>query len=109
MAKTDDRVKFFQDIGELIWHLKSEKIELMPTCFYRSPQEQEILYAQGKSKTLNSRHREWLAMDFVLIRHGLPIWNRDVAYDRAGELWKGMGHTWGGDWESLGDIYHFEF
>jgi len=109
MAKTDDRVSFFQDICELIWHLKSEKIELMPTCFYRTREEQLTLYNQGKSKVLHSKHQDWLAIDFVLVRHGQLIWKDDAAYHRAGELWKGMGHTWGGDWESLGDIYHFEF
>lgn len=109
MAKTDDRVKFFQEISALIIQLESEHIEFMPTCFYRTQAEQAILFAQGKSKTLNSKHQEWLAVDFVLIKFGQLIWKREAGYDRAGEIWKNMGHTWGGDWESLGDIYHFEF
>jgi hypothetical protein len=109
MAKTDDRVKFFQEISALIIQLESEHMEFMPTCFFRTQSEQAVLYAQGKSKTLNSKHTEWLAIDFVLIRYGKPIWGDCREYQKAGELWKSMGHTWGGDWDSLGDIYHFEF
>jgi len=109
MAKTDDRVKFFQEISALIIQLESEHIEFMPTCFFRTQSEQAVLYAQGKSKTLQSKHTEWLAMDLVFVRFGQLVWKPAVEYDKAGELWKSMGHTWGGDWESLGDIYHFEF
>jgi len=109
MAKTDDRVKFFQEISTLIIQLESEHIEFMPTCFYRTQSEQAVLYAQGKSKTLNSKHTEWLAMDLALVNFGQLVWKESPAYKKAGELWKSMGHVWGGDWESLGDIYHFEF
>lgn len=109
MAKTDTRVKFFQEISELINQLRNENIEFMPTCFYRPQSEQAVLFAQGKSKTLNSKHTEWLAIDLVLFQFGGLFWKDCPEYKRAGDLWKSMGHTWGGDWESLGDIYHFEF
>ena len=109
MASTEDRVKFFQDFADLISILKAEKIEMMPTCFYRTQSEQQTLYSQGKSQTLDSKHTQWLAIDLVLVRFGQLVWKADKAYDRAGEIWKSLGHTWGGDWESLHDIYHFEF
>ncbi len=109
MAQTNGRVKFFQEISALIIQLESEHLEFMPTCFYRNQSEQAILFSQGKSKTLNSKHTEWLAIDLVLIKFGVLVWKEDPAYKKAGEFWKSMGHTWGGDWESLGDIYHFEF
>ena len=109
MAKSDDRVKFFQEISALIIQLESEHLEFMPTSFFRTRAEEAIFYAQGKSKTLNSKHTEWLAIDLVLIKFGVLFWKEDPAYKKAGDLWKSMGHTWGGDWESLGDIYHFEF
>lgn len=109
MATTEERVDFFREICVLISVLHAEGIDLMPTCFYRSQAEQQVVFNQGKSKTLNSMHTEWAAMDFVLIKNNQLIWRHDLAYDRAGELWMGMGHTWGGRWESLNDIYHFEF
>lgn len=109
MAQTNDRVKFFQEISALIIQLESEHLEFMPTCFYRTSGEQITLYNQGKSKVLDSKHQHWLAIDLVLIKFGQLVWKDSPEYKRAGELWKSMGHTWGGDWESLGDIYHFEF
>ncbi len=109
MAPTNDRVKFFQEISELISHFKVAGVDFMATCFYRTQCEQAVLFAQGKSKTLQSKHTEWLAIDFVLVRYGQLIWKEDPEYKKMGEFWKSMGHTWGGDWESLGDIYHFEF
>lgn len=109
MATNGERVDFFRDICTLIEMLRAENIELMPTCFYRTQREQEVLFAQGKSKTLHSRHSDWMAIDFVLIKNNQLVWKDSPEYQRAGELWKTMLHTWGGDWESLGDIYHFEF
>ena len=109
MATNEDRIKFFQDISDLISILKAEKIEMMPTCFFRTQSEQQILYSQGKSQTLDSQHTKWLAIDLVLVRFGQLIWRTDKDYDRAGQVWESLGHTWGGRWESLQDIYHFEF
>ena len=109
MAKNDDRVKFFQEISALVVELAGYHLEFMPTCFYRTQIEQVSLFNQGKSKTLNSKHTEWLAIDLVLVKFGQLVWKEDPAYKKAGDLWKSMGHVWGGDWESLGDIYHFEF
>jgi len=109
MAKTEDRVRFFKDICDLIVELKGLGIDFMPTCFYRSPEDQKTLYNLGKSKTLNSAHQDWLAIDFVLVKNGKLIWNEDPGYQKAGEIWESMGHTWGGRWPSLNDIYHFEF
>ena len=109
MAKTDDRVKFFQEISALIIQLESEHLKFMPTCFFRTQAEQAVMFAQGKSKTLNSKHSEWLAIDLVLIKFGVLVWKDSPEYKKAGEFWKTMGHTWGGDWEEIHDIYHFEF
>ncbi len=109
MATIQDRIKFFQDISELITQMKGLNIEFMPTCFYRTKSEQITLFALGTSHTLESKHQEWLAMDLVLIKFGNLEWKETLEYKKAGDLWKSWGHTWGGDWESLGDIYHFEF
>jgi len=109
MTQTEKRVKFFQDIALFITQLANEGIQFMPFSFYRSIEEQKALVKQGMSKTLNSKHLRWLAIDLVLIENGKPIWKRTSTYDRAGEIWKQLGHVWGGDFKELSDIYHFEF
>ena len=105
---TANRVKFFQDISIMITQLSNEGIEFMPTCFYRTQAEQEDMVKKGVSKTLNSKHTKWLAIDFVLVKDGNLIWLRCSEYERAGEIWESLGNTWGGRWQSLNDIYHFE-
>ncbi len=109
MTNTEKRVKFFQMIAELVLKCKNEGIELMPTCFNRTLEEQISLVKQGKSKTLKSKHLNWLAMDFVIIKNGNPVWERIPEYEKAGEIWEQLGGTWGGRWAKLNDIYHFEF
>jgi peptidoglycan L-alanyl-D-glutamate endopeptidase CwlK len=109
VSSVSDRVKFFNDFCELMNDLKYRGVEFMVTCFHRTPEEQSRLVKEGKSLTLNSKHLEWLAIDVVLVKNGGLVWKRCEEYDLAGSLWEGMGHTWGGRWESLEDIYHFEF
>ena len=104
----ENRVKFFQDIALMITQLKNEGIEFMPTCFFRSQIEQEEMVKKGLSKTLNSKHTKWLAIDFVLIKDNKLVWKRCKEYERAGEIWEGLGNIWGGNWQSLTDIYQFE-
>jgi len=108
MNSTAKRVKFFKEISDLIKSLSDEGIEFMPTCFFRTTDEQITLYNQGKTKVQHSKHQDWLAIDFVLVRNGKPFWERTHEYERAGELWEELGGVWGGRWESLNDIYHFE-
>ncbi len=108
MNNAEKRVKFFQLIAQLILDCKNSGIELMPTCYHRTIDEQIRLFKQGKSKTLKSKHLNWLAMDFVLIKNGEPVWSRTQEYEKAGEIWESLGGTWGGRWDKLNDIYHFE-
>jgi len=109
MTKTMKRVKFFKDISLLITQLSNEGIEMMPFSFYRTKEEQMMRFKEGKSKTLHSKHCDWLAIDLVLVENGKLQWERNSKYERAGALARTLGLTWGGDWKDLNDIYHFEF
>jgi len=109
MADSQDRAKFFRDLGRMVVNLSDEGYNFMPFSFYRTKAEQEVLVSQGKSKTMDSKHCEWLACDLVFLQNGGLVWTRVKAYEIAGKMWEDMGHTWGGRWESLNDIYHFEF
>lgn len=108
MASTADRIAFFQEISQLIGEMKRQGHEFMPTCFFRSSDDQAVLYNQGKSKVMHSKHQEWIAMDLVLVIDGQLIWADDPAYHEAGEYWEFLHNTWGGRWTTLHDIYHFE-
>jgi len=72
----------------------------------RTPERQKQLVAQGKSKTLNSRHITGHAVDIVPVVGGAVLWNQcpDVAQamlEASKEL--GIPIRWGGDWDMDGD------
>ncbi|RCW73131.1 M15 family metallopeptidase [Saliterribacillus persicus] len=101
-------------------------IDITITDGYRSHQEQESLYEQGRSTegsiVTNARggdsyHNYGLAIDFALQPSANEvIW--DLNYDGNGngksdwlevvELAKALGFSWGGDWENFKDYPHLQ-
>lgn len=75
---------------------------------YRTKEQQEIYLKTGKSKTVNSKHLERLAVDFNVFIH--DEYRTDKAsYESLGEYWKSLdsNNKWGGDWGW--DANHFEY
>jgi len=112
MTNTEKRIKFIQRFAGLTQYAKMFSLEFIVTSFHRSLDQQQRLYAAGKSKcdgiNKKSKHQDWLAIDICLIKDGECIWDRIAAYELLGARWKKLGGIWGGDWESLNDIYHFQ-
>ena len=117
MTNTEKRIKFLQMFGAFITQAKAENIEFIVWTVYRSAQEQNLLYQQGRSKpgqkvtncdgyNTISNHQRWLAVDILIIdEDGSQVWERTPEYDRLGEIWTSLGGRWGGQWN---DCYHFE-
>lgn len=100
---------------------KAAGFDLLVTCTFRSMQEQEALYAQGRTapgkrvtnaKPGDSAHNYGLALDIVPMHGGKPVWNTSGA---DGELWAKVGRIgqsagleWGGAWQSFKDCPHFQ-
>lgn len=94
--------------------------DLRITCTYRTPEEQQVLYAQGRTRpggivtqidgvhTLsNHNHRPSRAIDFAVVIAGKMVW--DVAlYLPVGKLAEAAGLVWGGDWPHFKDYPHIE-
>ena len=92
----------------------------------RTKQEQDALYAQGrtkpgkvvtKAKFGQSFHCYGLAVDIVLIVDGKEAswditkdWDKDYIADwtECVNIFKKYGWSWGGNWRSLKDYPHFE-
>ena len=93
------------------------------TCTYRPQEEQDRLYAQGRTapgpivtKVRHSEHTRRTAFDIVMLDvSGRPVW-APSAYVAAGEVGESVGLTWGGDWDGDGrsdderfvDMPHFQ-
>lgn len=99
--------------------LKAQGINVMVTSGYRSFEEQNELYAQGrtkpgdivtKAKGGQSLHNYGLAVDLVpLDANGQPNWNAsESTWQKIGAAGKKQGLEWGGDWTSFKDRPHFQ-
>lgn len=98
-------------------------VPFIVTCTYRSQAEQEMLWAQGRTRpgpkitwTKNSQHTLRRAFDIVVCKDGIPNWNykADVDedhvsdYEEAGAIAEGLGLEWGGRWAKSPDYCHFQ-
>ncbi|WP_317890117.1 M15 family metallopeptidase [Paenibacillus sabuli] len=101
-------------------------IDVLITDAFRSHEEQEAIYAQGRTSPGNivtrarggeSYHNYGLAIDFALrTSSGEVLW--DLEYDGNGngasdwmevvEMAKTLGFAWGGDWERFPDYPHLQ-
>ena len=98
---------------------KNAGIDLLITCTYRSPEEQDALYAQGRTtpgaivtnaKGGQSMHQYRLAYDCVPLRNGKCVWDSsDPAWATVGELGKAQGLEWGYDWPKFKECPHFQY
>lgn len=83
------------------------------TCGVRSLSEQKRLFAQGKTKTLNSYHLRGKAVDIAIIVNKKITWNFELYKEVANhikEAAKKLGYriTWGGDFKTFKDGVHFQ-
>lgn len=88
------------------------------TSTYRSDDEQNALYAQGRTKPGNvvtnakagqSMHNWKCAIDFCPITNGNYNWNDKALFTKVGNIGKSCGFEWGGDWASFLDLPHLQY
>lgn len=107
---------------QLIRISHAQGIFIIITQGKRSNEEQNRLYAQGRSNpgkiVTNVRggysyHNYGLAFDYCVcdIIGGklIPNWSVDKRWLRVGNLGKNLGLEWGGDWKSFKDYPHFQY
>ncbi len=103
-------------------------VEVLVYCTYRSHEEQDELYARGRTtkgaivtnaKAGQSWHNFRRAVDAVPLIYGKPDWSyADINCDRVPdeEWWRVMveearrlGIEWAGDWRTFKEFVHFQF
>jgi len=120
LGKNSRRLDFLRKITTLLIIAERHGIDLVCTCFDRSAAEQFECYQKGRTAPgkivtncdgykKRSAHQDWEAWDILIIKDGEPVWPRTKEYEALGEIWKKVfDGIWGGDWEDLNDIYHFQ-
>jgi len=102
----------------LIGLCKTQGIDILITSTYRSIQEQDEIYAQGRSKPGaiisnakggQSFHNWRVAFDVVPLVGGKATWDDHALWERVGKVGEALGLEWGGRWEGFVDKPHFQF
>ena len=97
---------------------KDEGIDIIITSTYRDIESQNQLYSQGRTipgnivtnaKGGDSFHNYKIAFDFVPVVDGKPQWNDIPLFTKCGEIGKGVGLEWAGDWKSFKEYAHLQY
>ena len=108
--------KFRKKVKKLLANARKEGIELRVTSAERNCEEQDKLYAKGRTapgkvvtnaKCGKSSHNYKLAVDVVEFKNGKALWTNSN-WDRIGQLGEEVGLEWGGNWRSFKDKPHFQ-
>ncbi|MET3505649.1 peptidoglycan-binding protein [Halalkalibacter oceani] len=104
---------------EVVRKSYAEGIYVQITHGYRSIQEQDALYAQGRTTSGNivtnarggySYHNFGLAVDFVVLdSNGAANWTVDSRWKRVGAIGESLSLEWGGNWSNFRDYPHLQY
>lgn len=94
--------------------------DLLLTCTHRSVDEQQLLYAKGRTvpglrvtnvdgirQLSNHNYTPARAVDVAVVVYGKVSWS-PADYAPLGELANRYGLVWGGSWKTLRDYPHLE-
>jgi hypothetical protein len=104
---------------ELIELIYNNGYEIIITQGYRSIEEQNDLYNQGRTTPGNivtnakggqSYHNWRLAFDIAILNQDGSIdWDSNYKYMAIGKLGESIGLEWGGSWDAFKDLPHFQY
>ena len=117
--KIEDLHQTVQNMAKHFLQLcQNEGLKVKIICTLRTIEEQNQLYAQGRSKPGKivtkapggqSYHNYGLAFDCVPLINEKPAWNRLDLFKRMGDLARSVGLEWGGSWKDFPDYGHFQW
>ena len=93
-------------------------LNILITCTYRSGEEQNQLYAQGRTKpgkkVTNARagqsfHQWRVALDIVPLVNGKPEWSGSHPHwEQSAKIFIRNGFEWAGAWKRFKELPHFQ-
>lgn len=104
-------------INEFYIKCKESNLNVLITETFRTKQEQDALYAQGRTtagnivtnvKYPNSAHCWGVAFDFCRNVRGREYDDSDGFFKKVGSIGKSLGLSWGGDWVRPVDKPHLQ-
>jgi hypothetical protein len=109
MSLSQEQAAFLLDACKLIQYATTSGWTVTGGELSRTPEQQEIYFKQGKTKTMQSNHLRRLAIDLNFLKNGQPVWDKVQLAD-LGKFWESLSplNRWGGNFKSLPDVPHFE-
>lgn len=104
--------------NEFLAKCKEQGYDVIVTSTYRTNEEQDALYAQGrttagnivtKAKGGQSMHNYKVALDFCPMKNGRADWEDLDLFKVIGNIGKQCGFEWGGDWTQFVDMPHLQY
>lgn len=106
---------FLLDVAKLIQEAERLAIVVTGGELYRTADQQVIYVKTGRSKTMNSKHLQRLAIDlnfFIKTPSGELALTYDIpTLQPLGNYWEQLSpgkNSWGGNWKNFKDVPHFE-
>ncbi|MCC7202434.1 MAG: M15 family metallopeptidase [Nitrospirae bacterium] len=105
---------FASYVGQLLTKATELGTPVVVLEWYRSKERQQYLVSIGRSRTLNSKHIDGLAVDLCFLADlkddGQMNWTADK-YRHLGVYWESLDpkNHWGGGWQTFVDAPHFEY
>jgi len=86
MSLSDEQAQFLLDACKLIEYATERGWTVTGGELFRTQEQQEIYFKQGKSKTMQSNHLRRLAIDLNFLRDGKPVYDK-AALSELGSFW----------------------
>jgi len=109
MSLRDSQWEFAKDVRRLLAFIETKtKLTISLGEVYRTKEQQLMYLEEGKSKTMNSLHRDRLALDLNFFL-GEELTGKKEDLQPIGDFWESLNklNRWGGNWDFY-DAAHFE-
>ncbi|MDD5062762.1 MAG: M15 family metallopeptidase [Candidatus Marinimicrobia bacterium] len=105
MSMVQSQFEFLQDTLKLMDFIMRHGFVITYGEVYRTREQQQIYFNTGRSKTMNSRHLERMALDLNFFLNGRLVNDPEILAP-IGRLWMSLNpkNRWGGDWNRNGDV-----
>jgi hypothetical protein len=109
MSLVQEQAAFLLDATALIQFATNQGFQVTGGELFRTAEQQEIYVKTGRSKTMNSNHLRRLAIDLNFIKDGKLCYDAKLL-EPIGAYWEALHpkNRWGGHFQSLKDMPHFE-
>ncbi|MCL6269329.1 M15 family metallopeptidase [Sansalvadorimonas sp. 2012CJ34-2] len=114
MKSVQKQAQFLIHVTQLLQKAYEASFIVTGGELYRTVEQQKLYVRQGRSKTMNSRHLQRLAIDlnfFIPDQEGkVRLTYEKSDLQAIGDYWESLhsDNKWGGNWKKFKDTPHFE-